>query len=182
LSRIYTLLLCALACVEFAWPVGARAAPTSLSLAQAQRIALAEHPNVRVAAFDVSAAEEAVKIARSGYSPQVAGSAVSAFAKPDTRIAATAFGITDPTVLARTSAGIEISQYVTDFGRTADLVRSYELGAKAQAERGEETRLTVVLNVTQAYFEVLRAKAVLRVATQTLDERDTLLHQVVVLT
>jgi len=156
----------------------AAAQPPTLTLAQAQHMALQEHPQIKVAQFDVAAAQEGINIARAAYAPQVYGSAVSTLAKPDTRVGAYVNGITDPTVLQRTAAGLLVSQYITDFGRTAAVVRTYQLGAKSQAERSAATRLTVLLNVTQAYFEVLRAEALLRVALETVRERDTLLRQI----
>jgi outer membrane protein len=161
--------------------ISVAASAQTLTLAQAQQLAIAQHPNIRELQFDAQAAQEAVKIARSGYAPQVSGSAVSVLNKPDTRIAANVAGITDPTVLQRTAAGVAISQYITDFGRTADLVQSFELAHKAEAERGKETRLSVLLGVTLAYFEVLRANALLQVTYQTLSERRTLYRQISVL-
>jgi outer membrane protein len=159
----------------------ARAARPLLTLVAAQEAALANHPQIKAVAFDAAAAQEAVNIARSAYAPQVYGSAVSALAPTGTRISAYLNGLTDPTILQRTGTGVLVSQYVTDFGRTADLVRSYELATRAEAERGQLTQLTVLLNVTQAYFEVLRSNALLRVAVETVRERQTLLRQVKVL-
>jgi outer membrane protein len=170
----------ALALVGLAASASAAARP-SLTLAQAQREAIENHPQIKAAVFDTAAVREAVNIARAAYAPQAYGSAVSAFAPPETRVSAYLNGITDPTVLQRTGTGVVVSQYVTDFGRTADLVRSYELATRAQAERGQLTRLSVLLDVTQSYFEVLRARALLRVAVETVRERQILLRQVTIL-
>ncbi len=155
----------------------AAAAPT-LTLAQAQKMALTYHPQIKAMQLDTAAAQEAIDIARAAYAPQVLGSAVSAVAPPGTRVASYLGGLNDPTILQRTSGGVLVSQYVTDFGRTAAIVRTYEQAERAEAERGRLTQLTVLLDATQAYFEVLRANALLRVALQTVAERDTLLRQV----
>ena len=151
--------------------------PPLLTLADAQRIALANHPDIKADTFDRLAASEAVAIARAGYAPQVEGSAVQALAPGGTRIAAYN-ALTDPTVIQRSAVGVGISQYVTDFGRTAALIRASRLDLEAQAAASSATRDTILLNVTEAYFEVLRADALLDVASATLRERNTLLHQV----
>jgi outer membrane protein len=174
-----TLLTLAVSGIVPATSVAAQA--PKLTLAQAQRMAVANHPQVRVMQFDTAAAQEAINIARSSYSPQVYGSGVTTFAKPGTRVSANLASITDPTVIQRTGMGLAVSQYVTDFGRTADIVKSYELEAKSAAQRGQLTQLTVLLNVTQAYLEVLRARALERVALATVAARRTLFRQVSVL-
>lgn len=151
-----------------------------LTLEAAQNIAVANHPDIKVRQFDVLVAREAVNVAKSGYSPQVYGDAVTALAPPGTRISAYG-GLNDPTVIQRTGAGLGAAQYITDFGRTANNVRAAEYQLKAQAAATYATRDSVLLNVTAAYFEGLRANALTVVADQTQRERRTLLTQVRVL-
>jgi outer membrane protein len=148
-----------------------------LRLDDARRMALAAHPDLRASAFDEFAAREAVKIARAGYQPQAYGEAVQTLAPGGTRIAAYS-ALTDPTVIQRTAVGVGVSQYISDFGRTADLIRATQADLQAQAAAADTSRDTVLLNVTQAYFEVLRADALIRVANATVRERRTLLRQV----
>lgn len=151
-----------------------------LTLASAQSIALARHPDIKLNDFDVAAARQAVNVAKGVYSPQVSGDVTSALAPPGTRISAYD-GINDPTVIQRAATGIEASQYITDFGRTASLVKAAELDLQGQAAARNASRDVVLLNVTAAYFEVLRANALRIVADQTQRERRTLLRQVTVL-
>jgi outer membrane protein len=56
-------------------------------------------------------------------------------------------------------------------------VQAAEADLRADTAVADRTRDTVLLDVTQAYFEVLRANALLVVADQTLSERRTLLRQ-----
>lgn len=154
----------------------AQSASPLLTLEDARRTALAGHPDIRASDFDRFAAAEAVKIARSGYLPQAFGSAVQAVAPGGTRIGAYN-ALSDPTVIERTAVGVGISQYVTDFGRTADLIRATQADLASRVAAGDATRDTVVLDVTEAYFEVLRADALLAVANATLRERNTLVRQ-----
>jgi outer membrane protein len=157
-----------------------RPQPPSLTLAEAETLALENHPDLKASVFDEFAASEAVKVAKAGYLPQAYGEAVQAFAPGGTRIAAYN-ALTDPTIVQRTALGVGISQYITDFGRTGDLVQAAEFDVRAQTAATERTRDTVLLTVTQAYFDVLRADALLVVADETLRERQTLLRQVTVL-
>ncbi len=156
---------------------GVDLSPPSLSLAEAERIALANHPDIKASVFDELAATEAVNVARAGYKPQAYGEAVQAFAPGGTRIAAYN-AITDPTIVQRTALGVGITQYISDFGRTGDLVQAAEFDARTQMAAADRTRDLVVLAVTQAYFDVLRANALLVVANETSNERRTLLHRI----
>jgi outer membrane protein TolC len=151
--------------------------PAPLTLAEAERIALENHPDIKASVFDELAATEAVSVAMAGYKPQAYGEAVQAFAPGGTRVAAYN-AITDPTVVQRTALGVGITQYISDFGRTGDLVQAAEFDARTQMAAADRSRDLVILAVTQAYFDVLRANALLTVANETSAERRTLLHQV----
>jgi outer membrane protein len=65
-----------------------------------------------------------------------------------------------------------------DFGRTASLIRSSELQARAQSEGVRSTRASLLLRVRQAYFRHLLARALLRVAEETVDARRLTLRQI----
>ncbi len=71
-----------------------------------------------------------------------------------------------------------IHQLVTDSGRTSNLVGSSRLQAQATAQNAQATRFEVLLQVNQAYFDVLHAQAVVRVAEQTVAARQLLSDQV----
>ena len=71
-----------------------------------------------------------------------------------------------------------MTQLVTDFGRTHALVKSSNLHAQAQQESVVATRADVLLGVDRAYFAVLKAQAVLKVAQQTVKDRQLVADQV----
>ena len=152
-------------------------APQPLTLGEAQHIALANHPQIKESDLNVKSSEEDITAARSGYYPQVSGNAVRAFADPNTRIAATS-GLNNPTVLDRASAGVGISQLITDFGYTGALVDASKAALESQKQRADLSRAAVLLGVTRAYYDVLRAQALLKVAQGTLETRQRLLDQV----
>lgn len=152
----------------------------TLTLAQAESIALRNHPQVAAADYRVLAAREAVTETRSGYFPQVNlyGDAVGANSE-DARILAG--GINNPSVYRRVAGGVEASQLITDFGKTANLTASSKFQAQAENQNATATREQVLLQAGTAYLGTLQAQAVLRVAQQTFDTRQLLLDQVTLL-
>ena len=159
--------------------VESNALPT-LTLAEAQKLALKNHPQIAAADYKTLAAEEVVKESRAGFFPQLNlyGSAVGADSD-NTRILAG--GLNNPSVYDRTAGGLGLSQLITDFGHTANLTASSKLQAQATSQTGKATREQVLLRADADYFGALQAQAVMNVATQTLDTGQLLLDQVSVL-
>lgn len=147
-----------------------------LSLEEADRIALQNHPQIQAAANLASAAGAQVTQARSAYLPTAYGSITAVDAENDSRI--TAGGLNNPIIYDRYANGITINQLISDFGRTHELVKSSRLHAQAQQEQVVTTRADVLLGVDRAYFVALRAQAVLAVAEETVKERQLVADQV----
>ena len=154
-------------------------APT-LTLADAQKLALQNHPQIAAANYRALAAQEAVIETRAGFFPSVDlyGTAVGTGSE-DTRILAG--GLNNPSVFDRAAGGLGITQIITDFGRTANLTASSRFQAQAENQNANTTREQVLLQADTAYFGALAAQAVLRVAQQTLDTRQLLRDQVAAL-
>ena len=163
-------------CATSAWADETNSLPT-LTLTNAQALALRLHPQIASANYLVLAAQEVVKEARSGYFPQVNlyGTAVGAN-QEGTRILAGS--LNNPSVYDRAAGGLQVNQLLTDFGRTANLTASSKFQAQAQNQELEVTREQVLLQVDTGYFGALGAQAVLHVAQQTLATRQLLLDQV----
>jgi outer membrane protein len=155
-------------------------ADAPLTLSDACRIAVQNHPRLQAARLAGAEASEGVTMARADYLPQISGEGVRAYARANSRIGAPG-GLNDPTVIDRGSLGIGVSQLITDFGRTSDLIASSKMRLQAANARTQDTEQSVVLNATRAYFNVLRAQALLRVADETFRARKTLLDQVTTL-
>jgi len=148
-----------------------------LSLRDAERAALANHPAIKAGQYAAQAAEETVRAARSAYWPTAFGAVTAAGAEPEgARLAAGA--LNNPTILDRFATGVAVSQMVTDFGRTKDLVSSTNLNAESSEKYVDARRADVLLQVDRAYYETLRARAVLRVAQETVSTRQTVADQV----
>ena len=177
-----TIFITLLACVVL---TGATAASETngmqtLTLSEAHDLALKNHPQIAAANYRVLAAEEVTRESRAAFFPQanIYGSAVGADSS-QTRIEAG--GLNNPSVFDRAAGGLAVSQLITDFGRTANLTASSSLRAQAENQNANTTREQVLLGVDVDYFSALQAQAVMNVARQTLDTRQLLLDQVVML-
>lgn len=148
----------------------------SLTLRQAEQIALQNHPQIQAAVNMASASEAQVTQARSAYYPTIYGSLTGVEAENNSRIGAGA--LNNPVIYDRYANGLTVSQLVTDFGRTHELVKSSNLHAQAQQENVVTTRADVLLQVDQSFFTVLKAQAVLAVAQETVKARQLVSDQV----
>src|SRR5580693_3641099 len=151
-------------------------APTTLTLKQAQDLAVNNHPQIKAAAFRALAARAAVVEVKSVYYPTVQGAMTGAEAESGTRITAGMFN--NPTILSRYADGIMVNQFVTDFGHTGKLVQTSNLRASAQDQNTVASRAEVLVVVNQAYYGALRAQSVLKVAQQTVAARLAVADQV----
>jgi outer membrane protein len=160
-------------------PATALAAPQMLTLQDAERIAIQNHPRIHAAIATAAAAKAEVVQQRAAYYPTVTGDATGVDAENNSRLSAGA--LNSPRVFEKYANGIDISQLITDFGRTHELVKSSDLNRKAADEDVVTSREDVLLNVDQAYYGVLKAQAVLKVAQETVKERQTVSDQVTTL-
>lgn len=151
----------------------------NLSLADAEKIAIQNHPQIQAAGYLAIVAQAQVTQARSAYYPQAVGSLTGVESEHDSRIAAGA--LNNPIIYDRYANGVTVGQLVTDFGRTHELVRSSSLHADAQKENVVTSRADVLVNVDRAYYSVLRAQAVLKVAEETVTNRQLVSDQITAL-
>ena len=172
------LIICAFG-TGIVWADGTNTPPV-LTLADAQKLALQNHPQIAAANYRALAAQEVVKETRAGYFPTANLYATAAGADSDnTRIMAG--GLNNPSVYDRAAGGLAVSQLITDFGHTANLTASSKFQAQAEIQNATATREQVLLQADTSYFGALEAQAVLKVAQQTFDTRQLLLDQVTVL-
>jgi len=158
---------------------GARAqsaAPTLLALKEAEALALKNHPQVLAAQATVLEFNEHVVEERSAYFPTVDYDLTGSGGNPQGRIGAGYLPASR--LFDRLGTGITLSQLITDSGRTPNLVASSRLQAQASQRTYEATRYDILLAVNQAYFGVLRAQALVKVAQQTVAARQILSDQV----
>lgn len=158
----------------------ATVAGQTLTIADVEATALANQPRLLAAQLRARAMSQRVKQARSGYLPSVGFNATGALVA-DTGTSIAAGNITTSAVSDRFAYGGNLTQLVTDFGRTSALVGSAKYSAEAQADAATLTRAQVRLNVREAYYGVLGAEAVLRAAQAAQDNRRLIARQLAAL-
>jgi outer membrane protein len=168
--RKTSIFLLAIAGVAFAQP-----AP-HLTLAEAQQLAIQNNPQFSAARYTAAAAYQVAPQYKAAYEPNFSGSFTSVGADNGSRLAAG--GLNNPVVYNRVGSGLSVGQMITDFGRTSNLIAMAKLQASSQDQVTESTRQQILLNTSRAYFALLRAQAVLKVAGQTVDARQTVADQV----
>jgi outer membrane protein len=161
--------------------LGAGSAPAQegkvLSLAEARETALREHPRVTIAQLRTMVTCQEVIATRSAALPQVNGYAIGVGnTDEDNRLSS--MGLTTSTAQNRVSTGLMVSQLITDFGRTNNLVQSALLRASAEQNNALANRAQLLLEVDTAYFAVLRAQSVLGVAEETARTRQLTLDRI----
>jgi outer membrane protein len=117
---------------------------------------------------------------RSGELPTATGSVTAVGAHENSRI--TAGFLNNPSIYDRAAGGLTVSQLITDFGRTHNLVKSAQSNARAQLENERATELDITLTVDQAFYQALTSEAVLKVAEETVIQRQATVDQVGALT
>lgn len=150
------------------------------NLKQAEQYALANHPHIAAARLNADAVRQEIREARSQFFPQVMAESDSVYAPKEARLAAIS-GLNNPSVFSRQSDGVTVSQLITDFGRTYELTEGAHFRADAAADRTNVARALIVLEVDRAYFGLLRAQALLRVADETVQARQVAHNQIAVL-
>jgi outer membrane protein len=158
-------------------PVPNNAGPlVTLSLNDAQALALKNNPQISVGRLTALASQQVTRQARSALWPTASADLTGVDSEAGSRI--TAGALNNPTVYPRAAAGATVTQLITDFGRTSNLISSANLAAKAESQNAIATREQVLLAVDQAFYSALQAHAILTVAQQTVAARQTVANQV----
>jgi outer membrane protein len=147
-----------------------------LSLKQAEALALKNNPLISVAQLTALASQQVTREVRSNLWPTATGNLTGVDSHDNSRI--TAGALNNPIIYQRAAAGVMVSQLITDFGRTKNLVSSADLSAKAANQNAAATKEQILLAVDQAFYGALQAHAVLLVAQQTVGARQTVTDQV----
>jgi outer membrane protein len=160
----------------------AQASPTGtpLTLAQAEAMALKNNPQISIGRLRALVAQQYVRESRSALLPNAYLSLTAVDANPGSRLAA-GF-LNNPILFPRAAEGAAVNQLVTDFGRTTNLLASSEFGAKAEDQNAAATRADILVAVDQAFYNSLDTQALVRVAEETVQARQTLVDKVQALT
>lgn len=160
-----------------ATPVGSTAPDTMrLTRTQAEQLAIKNNPRISVGRLLALAQHQIYRQTRAAELPNLNGAMTAVDANEGSRIGAGA--LTASRLLEHAGAGATLSQLLTDFGRTMNLVSSSKLMEKAQNANALATTEDIVLATDQAFYSALQAQALLKVAQQTVATRSSVEHQV----
>jgi outer membrane protein len=154
-------------------------APT-LTLAQAEQLAIRNNPRITVGKLEALAEHEVTREVRSAELPTAAINATAVQAEEASRLSAGS--LTASRLLQHAGVGTNVSQLIYDFGHTHNLVLSRKLAEKAANANALATTEEIVLATDQAFYDALIAQAELNVAKQTVSARQTTDTQVTEMT
>ncbi len=147
------------------------AAAQPLSLDEAVRTSLRQHPALKEAQAAVAAAEAEVRVARSAYFPQLSVSGIAKMGLAGATGALGLPGLPASPFYRNTAYSVNWYQSIFDFGRIRHLVamdRAAYQGAQLR-QTSEEQR--IVFEVKRAYFSVLEAQRLEQLGKDTVSER-----------
>jgi outer membrane protein len=153
---------------------------SSLTLQQAEAIALRNNPQITIGKLRALVAQQFVREQRSALLPNAYLSLTAVDSDPGGRIAA-GF-LNNSVVFPRAAGGVSVEQLITDFGRTANLLSSAHYAAKAEDENAAATRLQIILAVDKAFYNSLETEALVEVAQETVSARRLVVDKIQALT
>ena len=148
----------------------------TLTLAEAERIALERNPRIRAAGSNAEAADARATGVRAEMSPNLLMNVTAVGAYEGSRIGAGA--INPSSLISRAAAGFRVTQLISDFGQTKNRIQAARLDADSADQDVRTMRTAVLLAVRRAYFDALRAQATVKVSQETRDTRDVQLRQI----
>ncbi len=150
--------------------------PPTLNRAQAEDMALKNNPRITVSRLLTLAQQQTIREARAAELPLANGFVTGEQAYNGSRFG---YGSLSSTrLLTHAGGGVVVSQLITDFGRTHNLIASAKLQAEAQHSQETATRDQLLLVTDQAFYNALETQAILRVAQQTVATRQAVQMQI----
>ena len=150
-----------------------------LTVQDAEALALRNNPQVSVYRLLSLASGQVTREQKSAYYPTIYGSLTGVYPKENSRIAAGY--LNNPIIYERAAGGVTLSQLITDFGRTNNLVAAAVFHAKAADMNAVATADQIKLAVDQAFYNALQTFAEQKVAEETVRERQVVSDQITAL-
>jgi outer membrane protein len=161
-------------------PAANEKTPTLLTRQDAEKIALTNNPRIHISQLIAKVQHQAVRERRADELPNLNGNLTAVEANDGSRISSGS--LTASRLLIHAGMGVQVSQLITDFGHTPNLVASAKLQEKARQADAEASREDIVLATDQVFYAVIEAQETLKVAVQTVSARQSLTDQVSALT
>jgi outer membrane protein len=151
-----------------------------LTIREAETIALQRNPDITVGKLRALEAREFVRETRSAYFPNANLSVTAVDSDPGSRLSAGY--LNNPVIYPRAAYGASVTQLITDFGRTNNLVSRSQHLEKAEDQNAIATQQQIILAVDETFYNTLETKALQLVAEQTVKARQDRVDQVQALT
>lgn len=171
-------------CLLFSPPVWSQSQGTSskpsntLSMKEAITLALEKHPVIAMTTHALRAGEARTAQAHAPYYPQIGISSIETFGS----LRANAFLRPSGSLIQPNqsdfTAGLTVSQLITDFGQTRYRFEASRLAAQALGDDVLTQKAIVTLNVQKAYYEALKRQRLVHIAEKTVHEREIIKQQV----
>jgi outer membrane protein len=150
-----------------------------LTIQDAEALAIKNNPRISVNRLVYLASHQVTREQQAAYYPTVSGDLTAVDANEASRIAAG--NLNSPRLLTRAAGGVVLSQLITDFGRTNNLVAMSALNAKAADMNTAATVDEIKLAVDQAFYNALQDAVLVQVAQETVRERQVVSTQITTL-
>jgi len=150
-----------------------------LTVQDAEALALKQNPQVSVYRLLSLASGQVVREQKSAYYPTLYGSLTGVAAEQGNRIAAGS--LSNSTIYQRAAGGLTLSELITDFGRTNNLVAAAALQAKAANLNAVATADQIKLAVDEAFYNALQNFVLQKVAEQTVTARQLVSDEIATL-
>ena len=147
-----------------------------LTRQEAEQLAVKNNPRISVGHLLALAQHEVYRESRSAELPTFGAAITAVDANEGSRVGAGALNA--PRLLEHAGAGVTLSQLLTDFGRTTNLVSASKLRERAQNANALATVEDIVMATDQAFFAALENQALLKVALQTVNTRQSVENQI----
>ncbi len=161
-------------------PMPSTSTPTDqqpkLTRVDAEQTAIKNNPQVSVSHLIALAQHQVVRETKSAELPTATANLTAMDAQYGSRISAGS--LTASRLFEHAGAGGSLTQLITDFGRTTNLVAFSKLQEKAQNASALATTEDIVIATDQAFYNALQAQALLQVANQNVATRQTTESQV----
>lgn len=165
------------------WAALAQAVPPQtlrITVAEAEQIAIRNNPNLSVARLAALASREVYRENRAALLPAAYSNLTAVDTNNGNRISAGT--LNNPIIYERAAYGATVSQLITDFGQTTNVVASARYRSEAENQNSIATANQIKLAVDRQFYSALGAASVLNVARQTVKARQDVADQVGVLT
>lgn len=147
---------------------------------QAEELALKNNPQISASRLLALAEDQTTREAKSANLPQIGVNATAVKAEDASLVGAGE--LTSSRLYTHAGTGGTVSQLITDFGYTHDLIATARLRTKAQEQRERATEQDIVFATDQAFYRLMAAQSLLELANETVKARSSVSDQIRALT